>query len=144
MDRACKHLPSCKIWDAIEICAMRNKKGNQPINSSGLQGWDEQLTRNYLIANFSFLFLLAQIFVHAQTLHDNRCLCSLSSIFLNKFLCTNWVVTKVGNTVIRAGNTRGVLRSWRPETNLPPASTLMSHYGLLNLAKRAFALTLCQ
>ena len=26
MDRACKHLPSCKIWDATEICTMRIKK----------------------------------------------------------------------------------------------------------------------
>ena len=104
MDRACKHLPSCKIAKfemQQKFVQWETKKRNQPINSSGLRAWDKQLNRNYLSASFSFLFLLAQIFCSTSNFTWWYMLtCSIYLYFCWNFRCTNLSVIKVGNTVI--------------------------------------------
>ena len=67
IDRGHNYLCKCKIWVWITICARRKK--NQHLNSFGLWIRHEQLHRNHLGVDFSFLFHFAQIFVQAQILH---------------------------------------------------------------------------
>ena len=67
IDRGHNYLCKCKIWVWIMICARRKK--NQHLNSFGLWIRHEQLHRNHLGVDFSFLFHFAQNFVQAQILH---------------------------------------------------------------------------
>ena len=65
-------------------------------NMPCIVGWREY----YSQANFSFLFLIANISVASQILHDGRCLHAIHSYFCWSFRCTNLSIVKVGNTVI--------------------------------------------
>ena len=54
------------------------KKRNLLLNSCGLTVHLSPVTRYYLQADFLFLFLIAQISIASQILHDGRCLHALS------------------------------------------------------------------
>ena len=78
------------------------KKQNSEISTwidAGRESDRNSSTRNYLVADFSFIFIFAQISVQAQILYSRRWMRPVSIHFFYSFTCTDLDATILGNKV---------------------------------------------